>query len=109
MTAHRSFVTSLRAPSMLRLIALTLAILAFGLPQAAKAQRSYQSPEGAVEALVNAVRSGERKSILAVLSLDAHESYLPAILWPMLPPASSSLRRMIRSIRSAGTAQTRPF
>jgi hypothetical protein len=52
---------------------LTVALLVFAIPSGASAQRSYQSPEAAAEALANAARSGERKAILAVLGLDAHE------------------------------------
>jgi Protein of unknown function (DUF2950) len=73
MIANRSFVTSLRAPSLSRLVVLTLTVLACAMPSAASAQRSYQSPEAAAEALADAARSGERKAILSVLGLDAHQ------------------------------------
>jgi Protein of unknown function (DUF2950) len=53
-----------------RLAALTAALLVFALASVATAQQSYNTAEEAADAFVNAARSGDRKSMLAVLGRD---------------------------------------
>jgi Protein of unknown function (DUF2950) len=53
-----------------RLAALTAALLVFAMASVATAQQSYKTAEEAADAFVNAARSGDRKSMLAVLGRD---------------------------------------
>jgi Protein of unknown function (DUF2950) len=50
-----------------RLTRLTAAALIFAMASAASAQQSFKTPEEAADALVSAVRSGDRKAMLTVL------------------------------------------
>jgi hypothetical protein len=59
--------TSRQVRSFRTLFVLTVATLALWVPDKAIADELFQSPQEAVEALVNAAKSGDRKSMLAVL------------------------------------------
>ena len=53
-----------------RLASLTAAMLAFAIASVASAQQSFKSPEEAVDALVSAAKTGDRKAVLTVLGRD---------------------------------------
>jgi hypothetical protein len=53
-----------------RLASLIAAMLAFAIASAANAQQSFKTPEEAVDALVSAAKSGDRKVVLTVLGRD---------------------------------------
>jgi Protein of unknown function (DUF2950) len=57
--------------SLARLTGVTAAVLALVLASPANAQQSFKTPEEAVDALVNASRSGDRKGVLTVLGAAA--------------------------------------
>ena len=54
-------------PSCSRVAALTVTVLAFALASPASAQQSFKTPQEAVDALVNASRSADRKGVLTIL------------------------------------------
>ena len=58
------------APSRARLASLAAGVLALAIASAANAQQSFKTAEDAAEALVSAVRSGDRKGVLTVLGRD---------------------------------------
>ena len=66
-------ITSLSLPNsrparlLARLAALTAAALIFAMASVANAQQSFKTPEEAADALVSAVRTGDRKAMLTVL------------------------------------------
>ena len=62
---------SLTNPISLLARLLTAAALAFALASVASAQQSFKNPEEAVEALVSAAKSQDRKGVLTVLGSDA--------------------------------------
>jgi Protein of unknown function (DUF2950) len=53
-----------------RLASLTAAMLAFAIASVANAQQSFKTPEEAVDALVSAAKTGDRKAVLTVLGRD---------------------------------------
>jgi Protein of unknown function (DUF2950) len=53
-----------------RLASLTAAMLAFAIASVANAQQSFKTPEEAVDALVSAAQTGDRKAVLTVLGRD---------------------------------------
>src|SRR5262249_23291185 len=53
-----------------RLASLTAAMLAFAIASVASGQQSFKSPEEAVDALVSAAKTGDRKAVLTVLGRD---------------------------------------
>src|SRR4029453_17209874 len=53
-----------------RLASLTAAMLAFAIASGANAQHSFKTPEEAVDALVSAAKSGDRKVVLTVFGRD---------------------------------------
>jgi len=60
-------------PPFSRVAALTVAVLAFALASPATAQQSFKTPEEAVDALVTASKSSDRKGVLTVLGPAALE------------------------------------
>src|SRR5262249_7725033 len=58
-------------PSRTRVAALTALVLAFAMVSPASAQQSFKSPEEAVDALVSAAKSRDRRTVLTVLGPDA--------------------------------------
>jgi len=58
-------------PSLTRLTALTAVLLAFAMASPASAQQSFKSPQEAVDALVTAAKSRDRRAVLTVLGPDA--------------------------------------
>ena len=56
--------------SRARLASLTAGVLALAIASAANAQQSFKTAEEAAEALVSAVRTGDRKGVLTVLGRD---------------------------------------
>ena len=57
-------------PSLARLASLTAAVFALAIASVANAQQSYKTAEEAVDALVSAARTGDRKGVLTVLGRD---------------------------------------
>src|SRR5262245_3212916 len=58
------------APPLTRLISLTAAVLAFAMGPVANAQQSFKTAQEAVDALVSAAKTGDRKAVLTVLGQD---------------------------------------
>ena len=56
--------------SLARLASLTAAVFALAIASVANAQQSYKTAEEAVDALVSAARTGDRKGVLTVLGRD---------------------------------------
>jgi Protein of unknown function (DUF2950) len=56
--------------SLARLASLTAAVFAFAIASVANAQQSFKTAEEAVDALVSAARTGDRKGVLTVLGRD---------------------------------------
>jgi Protein of unknown function (DUF2950) len=59
-----------RTPCRARLAWLTAAVLAFSMASVANAQQSFKTAQEAVDALVSAAKTGDRKRILTVLGRD---------------------------------------
>jgi Protein of unknown function (DUF2950) len=59
-----------RTPCLARLAWLTAAVLAFSMASVANAQQSFKTAQEAVDALVSAAKTGDRKRILTVLGRD---------------------------------------
>jgi hypothetical protein len=57
--------------SLARLASLTAAVFALAMASVANAQQSFKTAEEAVDALVSAARTGDRKGVLTVLGRDA--------------------------------------
>jgi hypothetical protein len=57
-------------PSLARLASLTAAVFALAIASVANAQQSFKTAEEAVDALVSAARTGDRKGVLTVLGRD---------------------------------------
>ncbi len=57
-------------PSLARLASLTAAVFALTIASVANAQQSFKTAEEAVDALVSAARTGDRKGVLTVLGRD---------------------------------------
>src|SRR4029453_12008859 len=53
-----------------RLASLTAAMIAFAIASVANAQQSFKTPAEAVDALVSAAKTGDRKAVLTVLGRD---------------------------------------
>src|SRR5215831_16537739 len=53
--------------SLARLASLTVAVLAFAIASVANAQQSFKTAQEAVDALVSAAKTGDRKAVLTVL------------------------------------------
>jgi Protein of unknown function (DUF2950) len=62
-----SFANSYRVQSLARLASLAAAVLVIAMASVASAQQSFRTADEAVDALVGAVRMGDRASILTVL------------------------------------------
>ena len=56
--------------SLARLASLTAALLAFAMAPVANAQQSFKTAQEAVDALVSAAKTGNRKAVLTVLGRD---------------------------------------
>jgi Protein of unknown function (DUF2950) len=82
-----------RTPSLARLASLTAAVLALAMASVANAQQSFKTAQEAVDALVSAAKTGDRKRILTVLGRDGAD-----IVSSGDPIADASARnRMIES------------
>ena len=57
-------------PSSARLASLAAALLALGMAPVANAQQSFKTAQEAVDALVSAAKTGDRKAVLTVLGRD---------------------------------------
>jgi len=57
-------------PSLARLASLAPALLALGMAPVANAQQSFKTAQEAVDALVSAAKTGDRKAVLTVLGRD---------------------------------------
>src|SRR4029450_12724609 len=57
-------------PSLARMVSLTAAVFALAIASVANAQQSFKTAEEAVDALVSAARTGDRKGVLTVLGRD---------------------------------------
>jgi hypothetical protein len=62
-----------RTPCRARLAWLTAAVLAFSMASVANAQQSFKTAQEAVDALVSAAKTGDRKRILTVLGRDGSD------------------------------------
>jgi Protein of unknown function (DUF2950) len=66
-----SFANSYRVQSLARLASLAAAVLVIAMASVASAQQSFRTADEAVDALVGAVRIGDRASILTVLGRES--------------------------------------
>src|SRR5215475_9726005 len=55
---------------MITILSLTKALLAFAMAPVANAQQSFKTAQEAIDALVSAAKTGDRKAVLTVLGRD---------------------------------------
>ena len=97
-----------RFPFVLPLAALAVTTVFLTVATGALAQGRYRTPDEAVAALADAVRTDAPQQMMRVLGPGSEESCCPATLLTMRPCAGVSSPTSRPSMRSFRTARTRP-